>query len=66
MLVYDCDRRKYDWPQLCFNALNADIYYPRRFAICIVRLSMYICSVSLPETSLSTSPWTPLAFANIA
>lgn len=27
----------------------------RRLAICTVRLSMYICSVSFPETSLSTS-----------
>lgn len=29
--------------------------HARRFAICTVRLSMYICNVSLPEVSLSTS-----------
>lgn len=35
-------------------------------AICTVRLSMYICSVSLPDVSLSTSFWTDCTRASSA
>lgn len=50
----------------CRTVNRCNVFDHRRFAICIVRLSMYICRVSLPEISLSTSAWTPLALAIIA
>ena len=48
---------------MAMHGITIDRNY-RRFAICTVKLSMYICKISFPDVSLSTSDCTDCTLAN--